>query len=1104
MTRRSIIPPRTRILRFVVSLHAVLLALGARCAAAAEPAPAAPVPEGRTISQYALVSANDFPQRDPTDWRLLGSNDDGRTWKLLDIRTNELFQSRHLRRAFPVADPGPFTTYRLEIDRFLDGEAANCVQLAEIELMGVSEDDLHPVPAFNDVVGAQAENPPIETAAKLFDGRVETKWLARPARNAPLTSWIQWSYRPFAGIVVTNVSGLLALRARAAEGFAVSLDAAVVRPGSAASPPLLLDSTGVVELHGSALAEGFRCGQRVRIEGVSRWSEGRVGIARETITRVGPEPPAAPERVDIAQPFPDGDTLKWAEIEGRVRFRRVLDEALSVELERDGQGMWVHFPPAMSAKSLPEPGSIVTVTGLCRAALSADARWVAADLWMADTGVVKQADSRMLPRQGTGSPAAADPGGGPEATTSIGRIRAMTRNELAERPRVRVRGVVTDLLGTFIQDDTAGIHVNLSSGESRKITELGLFVDLEGRAGLGEFGEPVVSVAKITMLGRGKLPEPQRLNYAQLASFHHDGQWVELEGVVRATDGAHLLMICHGREVTASIGSGSTALVNGLVDASVRVRGVGVTALDDQGRVQGVHLVVSGLDQIDVLEAPREPFSLPVEPVGNLLKFNGPRQSFHRVLVEGVLTLEDDRRLFLQDDTGSAMAIFQQDIVLDARLGRSRWLFFQVETKRSRSRPRPRFTPGDRIQVVGFPETRGYSPMLTEVLVRKVGGPEPLEPVKADVAGMTDGRLDSKLVNLVGTVRAATTLEARRTISLEWTDRIIDVVVPETIDLPAISIGTKLRVTGVCQADPLPYAELGQRVGAIRILARGPRDLLVLERPPWLTVQRALLVIGGMAFVMAAALVWIKQLRRQVEERTAQLSTAIHLREQTERQHALEQERSRIAQDLHDDLGANLTQIVFLSQRVENTSTDAAEMSRWFRLIPATARRTIQSLDEIVWAINPKHDSLESFANYLVQFAHEHTSLAGLRCILDVPTVLPAMHLGIEVRHSLVLAAREALQNVVTHSGATTVQVGLRLADDGLTVEISDNGSGFDEAAVSSDSNGLANMRRRLDELGGRMELSARPGGGTTIRFFVPVPRPHPLDADGKNGAGPS
>jgi signal transduction histidine kinase len=293
-------------------------------------------------------------------------------------------------------------------------------------------------------------------------------------------------------------------------------------------------------------------------------------------------------------------------------------------------------------------------------------------------------------------------------------------------------------------------------------------------------------------------------------------------------------------------------------------------------------------------------------------------------------------------------------------------------------------------------------------------------------------------------------------------------------------------VTGVCQIDPMPYAELGMRVGSVRILARSPADLVVLARPPWWTVQRALTATGGMAFVVLATLIWVKQLRRKVEERTVQLTAAIQLREQTERQRSLENERSRIAQDLHDDLGANLTQIVFLSERVEGSQSDGHEADRWFRLIPATARRTIQSLDEIVWAINPRNDSLESLANYLSQFAQQHLTLARVRCVLDVPAIVPAVMLSAEVRHKLLLAAREALQNVATHAAATETRVTLQLDPAALTIVIADNGCGFDLDHAGGDGNGLPNMRRRLENIGGRLEITSQPGKGTTVRLVVP------------------
>ena len=220
---------------------------------------------------------------------------------------------------------------------------------------------------------------------------------------------------------------------------------------------------------------------------------------------------------------------------------------------------------------------------------------------------------------------------------------------------------------------------------------------------------------------------------------------------------------------------------------------------------------------------------------------------------------------------------------------------------------------------------------------------------------------------------------------------------------------------------------------------------------------------------------------RQVERWRAQIQL-----ERLEQKHAIEHERNRIAKDIHDDLGANLTQIVFLSQRAEGASHDQKEVEHWLQKIPATARRTIQSLDEIVWAINPKHDSLESLANYLSQFAQEHLTLAGIRCILEVPTVLPHVPLSAEVRHNLVLSVREALQNVVAHAAATEVTMTLQLDGESLRIILRDNGRGFDVAAAHGSGNGLANLRRRIEDIGGTFELSSQPGMGTTVKLTLP------------------
>jgi signal transduction histidine kinase len=241
---------------------------------------------------------------------------------------------------------------------------------------------------------------------------------------------------------------------------------------------------------------------------------------------------------------------------------------------------------------------------------------------------------------------------------------------------------------------------------------------------------------------------------------------------------------------------------------------------------------------------------------------------------------------------------------------------------------------------------------------------------------------------------------------------------------------------------------------------------------------------AGTGILVAAALTAAV---RQRERRKARLRV-----QRLEREHAVERERARIAQDIHDEVGASLTQIAFLSDRVQVTREEPVEVERWNARVREAARRTIQSLDEIVWAVSPKHDTLESLANYLAKFAQEHLSLAGVRCALEVPTVVPPVPVSAELRHNLLLAAREGLQNAVTHAKATEIKVALDIHKDSLEICIQDNGSGFDPLRVNGEGHGLPNMRKRLEEIGGRFEITSQTGSGTTLRFVVPRERLNP------------
>ena len=213
--------------------------------------------------------------------------------------------------------------------------------------------------------------------------------------------------------------------------------------------------------------------------------------------------------------------------------------------------------------------------------------------------------------------------------------------------------------------------------------------------------------------------------------------------------------------------------------------------------------------------------------------------------------------------------------------------------------------------------------------------------------------------------------------------------------------------------------------------------------------------------------------------------------ERIERQQALERERTRIAKDIHDHLGANLTRISLLSQsahsELENPAQAAAQLDRIYN----TSRELTRSMDEIVWAVNPQHDTLDSLASYLGNFAQEYLVSIRIRCRLDVPLHLPHWPITAEMRHNVFLAFKEALHNVVKHSGADEVSVLLTTDAGSFTLAVRDNGRGFDPITVSTrpgHGNGLKNMRQRLEKIGGRCEILSTPAVGTAINFFISVP----------------
>ena len=227
-----------------------------------------------------------------------------------------------------------------------------------------------------------------------------------------------------------------------------------------------------------------------------------------------------------------------------------------------------------------------------------------------------------------------------------------------------------------------------------------------------------------------------------------------------------------------------------------------------------------------------------------------------------------------------------------------------------------------------------------------------------------------------------------------------------------------------------------------------------------------------------------------------------------EQEGALERERTRIAQDIHDELGANLTSISWFADRGRKHLADPAVAGAELEKIAATARESVQAMDGIVWALNQRNETLEHFADYLSHFATEFFRPTPINCQLEIPLQIPEIKMSTAARHHLFLAIKEALNNVVRHSGADEVWIRLKCEDERLTISVEDNGCGIGARHEKQGEDGLANIHRRMTSLQATVSVEDGPvdqtetspsppdgahrpgqpasGRGTRVRFIIP------------------
>lgn len=911
----------------------------------------------RVLSGYALTSANDSPARDPRDWQLLGSNDRGATWQILDVRRNETFAQRFQRRVFSLTNEVPYFLYRLQIDCVRvpadQPGGASCVQLAEIEPIYSTSD---PGGKFSILASAEGENPPMESVDHAFDGKARTKWLSfTDDNNTNRSSWVQWEYLPGGEPRVLNLRWVKALQAQRPMPIELKLQGVAVSWDPSSKLLGFLDETGFQQFTVHSSDALVHSGDRVRLTGTLEPGPDVPAVLDAELVRVTPA--GAPEKLRVGQALPGNKNFFLALIEARVtsvaedsahwttlglagedgvermigkikqgsnslrffpgcrlRLQGVVQSLVDGQNQLIAGAIWV--PNLQQAAVLVETEkdwSEWPLYGLRRlvqtnAALApgSPVRAMGTVVQQETEGVLIRDQRTNFLRLRTVGAAAPVTGSFVEAIGFLGRSRgvpslvfARTREgakaqaqskpkDLTESDALRpvtqaravyerleaqpgksfpvvLRGVITyidlEYDSFYVHDGADGILVvnQLDAGLAPLVKEEGSYVEVRGH--IDPEMQAVVPDGFVTVLGRGRMPEARRHSWDYLITGKDDAQWVQIEGVVSDLQDVGLTLIVAGGRLTAVINDFDKHSQERLLGSLVRLSGVCAPVRDNRNRRVGLQLLAPYSDCIEVLQpAPENPFDLATRRIIDLANqvSRSTNLTVRLTKTVGVVTYKESKLLFIQDN-GDGLRVLPR---VEANV--------QI---------------GDRVEAVGFAEPDGFSPRLVQAQVRTIGH-ETLPAVNViDLMGPDVADQDATRVQVQATLVGIKSGKSFQVLDLNdgRGDKNCSAFIPIPSDeLPAIPIGSQLRLTGVFRTQSETMADLGLVPTAFQLYLNSPSDIVVLHRPSWWTAQHTVWVAGVLATILLVALSWVSSLRKKVHKRTKQLHAEIAQHKRTE------------------------------------------------------------------------------------------------------------------------------------------------------------------------------------------------------------------------------
>jgi PAS domain S-box-containing protein len=448
--------------------------------------------------------------------------------------------------------------------------------------------------------------------------------------------------------------------------------------------------------------------------------------------------------------------------------------------------------------------------------------------------------------------------------TTVKQIRELSRSDAVKNYPVRLRVVVTYYWGgtppdLFLHDSTGGVWVNLPEGAPP--LHPGDVIEIEGVSEQPDFA-PQIGQPRWRVVGTDNLPAAPRVSYSQMASTHEDGQWVEVQGIVRTagidpqSKNLFLDIGMEGGLITAQIPDFDLGVAQRLIDSEILIRGNCGAIRNALNQQIGLMLYGPSLAEVHVIgPAPSEPFSLPVRPLADLQGFALDQPSGHRVHVRGVVTLHvADGTTYLSDPTGG----------------------FSIQSNQQTP-----LKPGDQLDVLGFLGVVDRHPVLEDAVFKVTGAGRAPQPVGISAAQALQGQFDSVRVKMQGRLVQIALTPDEKVLVLRQGTALFTAASKATFPegaLESLREGTLLQVTGVCVVDN----DASGNPQSFKIRFDAPDGIVILQRPSWWTLQLALEALGITLLVVVAAAAWVLVLKRRVkrqtnslEERTAYLNALV-------------------------------------------------------------------------------------------------------------------------------------------------------------------------------------------------------------------------------------